>query len=54
MRVRIHGSYSLLYATAVFHPQYSRAITLDPRGAFPYKPIRDVPFFRVSFSSIKS
>ena len=25
-----------------------------PGGALPYKPIRDVPFFRVSFSSINS
>ena len=24
------------------------------RGALPYKPIRDVPFFRVSFFSINS
>ena len=26
----------------------------DPGGALPYKPIRDVPFFRVSFFSINS
>ena len=49
-RIDLYGSKTLksFVESIIIH------VFANPRGALPYKPIRDVPFFRVSFFSISS